>query len=344
MKTTADVLVVGAGISGLIAAGELARDRRDVIVLDKGRGVGGRMSTRRHAGGRFDHGAQFITVRSQTFETIMEQWVAAGVAELWSHGFADGQTGDGSIAGSPASAHMPARDGHPRYRGVPGMSAIPKFVATEQHSLDVHLGAQATAVTASDDTVRVTPADGPVFHAGTVILTPPVPQTLTLLASGGVALEPTEQTALSGLEYHPCLVLLTMANGRLELPEPGVLRNPSGTIAWVADNSRKGVTNRGPALTVHFTADFSREHYEDEPESLLQLLISEAQTALSFEPVEPQLKKWRFSQPERARSDGALQLSHHPNVILAGDIFSGARVEGAVLSGLAAAEQVRLLG
>jgi predicted NAD/FAD-dependent oxidoreductase len=339
VKTTADVLIVGAGLSGLIAARKLAAERRDVIVIDKGRGVGGRMSTRRHADARFDHGAQFITVRSDEFSAIVDEWVAAGVAELWSHGFADGQTGDGSIVGEAAAEHMPARDGHPRYRGVPSMSAIPKHLAANTYNLDIRLGVQAESVQTHEAEIRVRPTDGPDFHAQCAILTPPVPQTLSLLANGGVALQSAQQQALSRLEYNPCLVLLSLSNDAIELPEPGVLRRPSKTIDWMADNARKGVTDRGPALTVHFSADFSRTHYEDDPSELLELLITETQKVIPLSPLEPQLKKWRFSQPANPSTEGAAAIEGAPGLILAGDVFSGARVEGAVLSGLAAAEK-----
>ncbi|MFW6261976.1 MAG: FAD-dependent oxidoreductase, partial [Spirochaetota bacterium] len=97
MKTHCDVLIIGAGIAGLTAARRLVDAGRDVIVVDKGRGVGGRMATRRFSGATFDHGAQFISVRTEEFGSIMERWLADGVAELWSHGFADGYTGDGSL-------------------------------------------------------------------------------------------------------------------------------------------------------------------------------------------------------------------------------------------------------
>ena len=57
----ADVLIVGAGMSGMAAASDLVRAGRKVLVVDKGRGIGGRMATRRVGDAVFDHGAQFIT-------------------------------------------------------------------------------------------------------------------------------------------------------------------------------------------------------------------------------------------------------------------------------------------
>jgi hypothetical protein len=45
-ERTVDVVVIGAGLAGLAAARELA-PTREVVVLDKGRGVGGRIATRR---------------------------------------------------------------------------------------------------------------------------------------------------------------------------------------------------------------------------------------------------------------------------------------------------------
>ena len=64
---TPSCVVVGAGISGLLAAQELTAAGWRVVVLDKGRGVGGRMATRRVGDGTFDHGAQFFTVRGERF-------------------------------------------------------------------------------------------------------------------------------------------------------------------------------------------------------------------------------------------------------------------------------------
>jgi len=42
-----DVAIVGAGISGLSAAGRIRQAGLDVVILEKSRGLGGRASTRR---------------------------------------------------------------------------------------------------------------------------------------------------------------------------------------------------------------------------------------------------------------------------------------------------------
>ena len=56
--------VLGAGMAGLSAAHALREQGHDVVVIDKARGPGGRMRTRRNEDLRFDHGAQSFTVQS----------------------------------------------------------------------------------------------------------------------------------------------------------------------------------------------------------------------------------------------------------------------------------------
>ena len=343
MRHQCDTLIVGAGIAGLVAARELVRAGRDVIVVDKGRGVGGRMATRRFSGARFDHGAQFISVRTEAFGRLVEEWTDAGIARIWSNGFADGLTGDGSLltaaSGGGTRAHTPARDGHPRYCARDGMTSIPKHLAK---GLEVRLSVQARAVRNAGGGWQIdVEADDP-YLASSVVLTPPVPQSLTLLAAGGVPIEPDARRALESLDYAPCIALLARSRAAVDLPAPGVLRRAGEDVEWVADNAAKGITTEGPALTVHCGADFSRTYYEEDDETVYRALVGRLDALIPVDFSSWQIKRWRFSRPTNPLSVGCRTEGLPTGLVLAGDAFAGARVEGAALSGLAAAAALRL--
>ena len=61
------VLIIGAGMAGLSCAAALGSVGHAVTLIDKARGPGGRMSTRRVdtplGQAAFDHGAQYFTAR-----------------------------------------------------------------------------------------------------------------------------------------------------------------------------------------------------------------------------------------------------------------------------------------
>ena len=73
MTLKVDTCIVGSGIAGLLAANGLVEKNQSVLVVDKGRGVGGRMSVRRFANGTFDHGAQFFTVKDIRFASLVKK-------------------------------------------------------------------------------------------------------------------------------------------------------------------------------------------------------------------------------------------------------------------------------
>ena len=58
------VVIVGAGLAGLMAGRTLAAAGHELVLVDKGRSPGGRLATRRIGAAALDHGAQFFTVRS----------------------------------------------------------------------------------------------------------------------------------------------------------------------------------------------------------------------------------------------------------------------------------------
>ena len=313
------LVVVGAGLAGLAAARALANEY-EVVVLDKSRGVGGRMATRRIGSATIDHGAQFFTTHTPEFAQVVADWVACGVAEPWF----TGRVGPHGAVDS---------DGHTRFKGVPSMNAVAQHLA---EGLDVRRSSPVESVAGEGEGWVVRTADG-VFAADAVLLTAPVPQSLALLAAGGVALADDDRRALEAIEYEPCLAVLAVLDGPTQLPPPGAVDPDDGPVDWVADNHRKGVS-AAHAVTVHATAAFSREHWDVDDETVVASLLSALQLGAAPQRDGAQVQRWRYARPVTVHPLRCLEARGQPGLVFGGDAFGGAKVEGAVLSGLEAAE------
>ena len=117
-----DILIVGAGLTGLLAAADLQASGFQPLIVDKGRGVGGRLASRRIGSATFDHGAQFITARTSRFAALLTEWKELGLVTEWYRG---------------------TNAEHIFWRGIPSMTAIPKHLAKP---LNVRLGMKMTAL------------------------------------------------------------------------------------------------------------------------------------------------------------------------------------------------------
>ncbi|SPJ25253.1 NAD(P)/FAD-dependent oxidoreductase [Palleronia abyssalis] len=76
------IAIVGAGMAGLAAADRLADAGLVPVVFDKSRGTGGRLATRRHKAGPFDHGAP-VAQGDLAFDMAMERVGARKSGEGW---------------------------------------------------------------------------------------------------------------------------------------------------------------------------------------------------------------------------------------------------------------------
>jgi renalase len=320
-------IVVGAGISGLLAARQLRSAGWQVVVLDKGHSVGGRMATRRVGGGTFDHGAQFFTVRSERFEKLVEEWLDAGIVEEWTRGFVDaeGRLND---------------DGHPRYRGSRGMSSVAGHLAC---GLDVRTGERVVEVKVRAGAWEAHTESGASEAGAALLLTAPVPQSLALVESGNAKLPDVARHELEYISYAPCLALLALLDGPTDVPEPGGVQVKGEPLNWIGDNQRKGISE-APGVTIHAGPEWSRGHFEVDEAEVTALLLAFAgerlASDLSSRVVETSLTRWRCSWVTQPHPGPCLVASEEPSLLFAGDAFGEAKVEGAALSGLAAADHL----
>lgn len=283
------------------------------------------MATGQVGEGNFDHGAQFFTVRGERFAGFVERWISSGVAVEWARGFADA---DG----------RPNQDGHPRYRGTEGMTSIPRFISRD---LDVRTGETVATVDADNGGWKVACTSGMRVAGDALVLAAPVPQALDLISSGNYVLPDEARRRLEAIYYDPCLALMVLLDGPSGVPEPGGMQIKGEPLDWIADNQRKGISE-APVITIHAGPEWSRSHCDDEEAGIEHDLISLAAdhlgTDLAPRVVETSLTRWRYSWVTSTHPDPCLAASDNPTLIFCGDAFGQPKVEGAALSGLAAAD------
>jgi predicted NAD/FAD-dependent oxidoreductase len=107
----------------------------------------------------------------------------------------------------------------------------------------------------------------------------------------------------------------------------------------MADNFLKGIS-AVPAVTIHATPEFSCAQWYASEEAITAALLDEAQLESSVIPGSIQIQRWRYARPSIEHPERFLRLSDMPPFVCAGDAFGGAKVEGAALSGAAAAQEI----
>lgn len=311
----ADVVVVGAGLTGLCIARALHAVGVRVRVLDKGRGVGGRLATRRFDGGVFDHGLQRVDLADQSVRSLLDAALPEG------------------LAGQAGLRHTPEG-----LIGMNGITAIAKALAT---GLDVALAARvdAVAATASGWQLR---GDGLQLEAPVVVLTAPVPQVLALVAAGRLTLDPAVQTALAGVRYHRCVVAMaTLDSERVDEHPNDPARNDyfiepaSRVVARIVLNHHKGISPVA-AATLHASADWSEAHWDLPGETRTAQLLAAAQPWLPGVPRVAQGHGWRYARYAGGwKGDACVALDAAGTLLVAGDALGGGDVSGALQSAAA---------
>jgi predicted NAD/FAD-dependent oxidoreductase len=110
-------------------------------------------------------------------------------------------------------------------------------------------------------------------------------------------------------------------------------------VARVTDNQLKGIS-AVPAVTIHGSHAFSVEHWDRDRMESGRLLVEAAAPWLGARVTSFQVHGWRFSQPLTTEPSRCVVAGRSPMLVLAGDGFGEGGVQGAALSGMAAAEAV----
>jgi len=311
-STARKVAIIGAGMSGLACATRLGQAGLAVQLFDKGRGPGGRMSTRRleTAIGQasFDHGAQYFTARGAGFSAQVAQWVQQGVAASWP------AAGDGA------------------YVGVPGMNAPIKAMAAGQ---SVAWQFRIEALLADEAAWRLVGPAGPTRAFSAVVVALPAEQAAELLAE----IEPDLAATASGSSTQPCWTVMAAFAERLPFA-PDTLRD-LGPLGWAARNVSKPGRAGPETWVIQGSPDWSRDHLEASGDAVSAVLLGALAEAMGGPlpaPLVLEAHRWRYAR-SASGTDGAL-WSPGARIGCCGDWLIGPRVECAWDSGVALADRI----
>jgi len=301
-----NIAIVGAGPTGLVAARILQAAGETVTVFDKGRGMGGRMATRRNAHGAFDHGAPGFTLSDDSWGATVVSWHRAGVcAPLWI-------------------------DGERYWTGVGGMSVIGRWLGS---GLDVRGSVTVSRVEANggiwDDEDRL------LGHFDRVVVTAPAPQAVAIAGQAA----PDCERALQAVTYGPCWTLMMALHAPPRAV--GTMRAPLALATREAAKPGRGAM--GECWVAHANARWSLEHFSNTAEDVVETLTDALCASLGVarsNVAHANVHRWRYAQVTQALGHAGFLASQQAPVIFAGDYTLGDGVECAFRSGEAAAVAV----
>jgi renalase len=304
-----NVIIIGAGITGLSCARRLADAGLNVIVIDKGRGIGGRVATRRAGDHRFDHGAPHLSTKEGGFSTVLQNLCDSSHAAPWID-----NTGKAWSVGTP------------------GMSAIPKGMAV---GLDVQLETQVREVVPNGLDWCVN-CDDRQLDARHVVITVPAPQVAGLLGAQHPLV-----AQIADVEMSPSLTLMAAVSGDAPTVRLGEPNDPLALITH--DSIKPGRPQNGDsAWVVQAGLAFSYAHLEDDLPDIAARMLPLFCNRLNITPdrvTHAVAHRWRYSRVAKPL-DQPFARTPEATLYLGGDWCVGPQIEDAWTSGTAIASDL----
>lgn len=310
-----DCVVIGAGPAGLSAARTLTSRGRSVVVLDKGRGPGGRLSSRRTGETRFDHGCKELTFKEPETSADLQEWLEADVVAPWCPTLEGGST-----AG-------------PYHVGTPAMNQVIKHLARD---LEVRFNARVVELRSGKAGWKIIQQQGEVeLICRSVIVAIPAPQAVDLLTPIGFeGLDRVKNVSFTGIWS-----LLIDGPHPDEVGFEAVVE-PCPELAWLAAQAGKPGRASDGAWVALASHAWSTEHLEDDKNSVAAALGPICSNILGIEhAVTTIAHRWRFGLTSTPLGAPTV-VDRETGVAVAGDWCLGPTIEDALQSGRAAAHEI----
>jgi predicted NAD/FAD-dependent oxidoreductase len=310
---TKKIAIIGAGIAGLTVAHKLPHHSWQIDIFDKGRGVGGRMSSRRTDWGYLDHGCQYLTVKDTLWANFLQTYEE--IISLWQGKFVRWQDG----------VFIPGENNNSRYVPLRAMNNLCKTIA---QGLNVKLNTRIIDLT-KQTTWSLTDEQGNKYsNYDMVIVTAPPAQTEALLHQHS----PIAQE-IKNINMFPCYSLMLTLESDLDIPFDGIeLQHP--VLGWIANNNSKPLRGEKKSLVIQSNFTWAKKNLTSDRGDVVRILKEETEKILNIsfgKSCYESLHLWRYALPEQTNDQG-YYLDHKNAIAVCGDWCLQGKVESAFLS------------
>ena len=302
-------LIVGAGASGILLARRLLERGVPALVLEKSRGVGGRVATRRIGTKKFDHGISSLTQRQKESLQLFPSPKRSSNSEKDS-----------------AALFLPLPAPEKGYVSPLGLTAPMKALS---HSLTIRLGFKVDQLSISRGGKYWVLADeqGNAVEGARLVLTAPAPQSYQLLEKSFPSQLTHLKEKLSKVIYQKQIVLLGIGDSKI-----AESIRKSKEIDRVIDNGVKGIHDSDQSLSVYASPSFSEKYLDEPDEAILQKIEQSLNKIGPVDLSQFQVKRWRYSVPVNFINEPYLPGNLNPELFCIGDYFTPGNLDGAIHS------------
>jgi renalase len=338
-----DVIVVGAGLAGLVCAQQLQRTGLRVVVVEKSRGLGGRLATRRLEDTCADHGLRYLTEQGALTGQLISHLLKQNRLQPWIE---------------VPTEFLDRSEYQPGYSAATGLTAVAKWLAT---GLAVWLGQRVDRLSLEQDgqtpiwLLELLPGQAEaasLIRGKAVVLAIPAPQAQALvepLLAGELAAEFAD--SIRAVKFVPCITAIARYDTALLdalscLPQGQAAA--TADIAWFSQEQTKGRAPV-PVLVLQSTSEFAERHLEAADLTAVghllldQLVDLEPKLSPLQQPLNLQMHRWRYGLVQQPWPNLCLTTALPAPLACSGDWCGGNNAEAALASGLATAAAVRSL-
>ena len=312
------IAVIGAGLAGITFAC-IMKDKFNVKIFEKSRGVGGRMSTRKESPFIFDHGAQFFKIKTTECKKFFSQLFTQEIIQPWSLKLA-------YFEGNHLREIKIIKNTDRFYVGVPNMDSILKYISRD---CNVILDTKIERIKRKNDIWELYDQNNKSHGMyDWVILSLPAEQSLDLISDKTSFYPNVKKIKMKG-----CYSLMVGMDKSLQLDfDAAFIENKD--IAWLALNNSKPSRMRNHCLVINSSYEYASKNINTPKDKVLEHLLNISSNLINYDlSKSPVIKihQWRYVEAECSPKENYF-IDHQNKIAVCGDWLINSRVEGAFLS------------